>query len=274
MPSYRQHSTFFESGPVPQPAPVLTVHTIIRFASAPPTITTHEEVRCKTSTQHPWTPTPEPKVHFSSTSSFSRSTSPSVHNSWGSSHQSSESSSDHESDLTSIPSDNEAETSSIPKPPGEPGRPKSGGYNLKHASRLKAFDTIKVGHCVSRSIPANSLPCTAICCQLSQKLEWDWHSEELPFTKTQCIRIYIQNSMYFTSSSSIPLNLPSQVQVKYPELWKFVKCWPIEDMLKNYLKNSSNKWRTAQKKKQLDLGLIKGKTKKDKSRDSSCTKSP
>ena len=157
MPSYRQHSAFFESGPVPRPAPVLTVHTVIRFASAPPTITAHEEVRCKTSTQHLRTPTPEPKVRFGSASSFSRSTSPSVHNGWGSSRQSSESSSDHESDLTSIPSDNEAEKSSIPKPSGEPGRPKSGGYNLKRASRLKAFDTIKVGRCVSRSIPANSL---------------------------------------------------------------------------------------------------------------------
>ena len=71
--------------------------------------------------------------------------------------KSSESSSDHASDLTSIPSDNKAEKSSIPKPPGEPGRPKSGGYNLKRVSHLKAFDTIKVGHCVSRSIPANSL---------------------------------------------------------------------------------------------------------------------
>ena len=80
--------------------------------------------------------------------------------------------------------------------------------------------------------------------------------------------------MYLTSSSSIPPNLPSQVQVKYPELQKFVKCWPVEDMLKSYLKNSSNKWRTAQKKKQLDLGLIKGKTKKDKNRDNSHTKSP
>ena len=80
--------------------------------------------------------------------------------------------------------------------------------------------------------------------------------------------------MYLTSSSIVPPNFPSQVQVKYLELWKFVKCWPIEDMLKSYLKNSSNKWRTVQKKKQLDLGFIKGKTKKDKNRDNSPTKSP
>ena len=80
--------------------------------------------------------------------------------------------------------------------------------------------------------------------------------------------------MYLTSSSSVPPNFPSQVQVKYPELQEFVKCWPNEDMLKSYLKNSSNKWFTAQKKKQLDMRLIKGKTKKDKKRDNSCTKSP
>ena len=66
------------------------------------------------------------------------------------------------------------------------------------------------------------------------------------------------------------LNPPLQTQVKFPELQKFVNCWPIEDMLKNYLKNSSNKWCTAQRKKQLNLGLTKGQTKKGKRRDSSC----
>lgn len=46
---------------MPSSAPALIAHTIICFASAPPTINAHKEVQCKTSTPHPWTPTPEPK---------------------------------------------------------------------------------------------------------------------------------------------------------------------------------------------------------------------
>ena len=80
--------------------------------------------------------------------------------------------------------------------------------------------------------------------------------------------------MYVYFNARHPLNPPLQAQAKYPELRKFVKCWPVEDMLKTYLKNSSNKWRAAQKKKQSDQGLTKGQTKKDKKRDNSACKSP
>ena len=86
-------------------------------------------------------PNSRTKVCFSSASSFHHSTTLSVHNGWELSHSSSETSSDDESDLTVLPSDNEVEEST-PKLPGESGRPKSEGYNLKHASHLKAFDNI------------------------------------------------------------------------------------------------------------------------------------
>ena len=149
--AHRQLPAFFEPGPVPSPGPALMAHTIIHFASAPPTITMHEEVQFKTSTSHPQTPTLEPKVHFGSASSFCRrSTTPSAHNGQGSSCKSSTSSDD--SDLTSLSSDSEEGESSIPKLPGESRRPKSGGYNLKRASHLKAFYNIKVGLCTCLNI--------------------------------------------------------------------------------------------------------------------------
>ena len=88
-------------------------------------------------------PNSRTKVCFSSASSFHHSTTLSVHNGWELSHSSSETSSDDESDLTVLPSDNGVEEST-PKLPGESGIPKSEGYNLKHASHLKAFDNIKV----------------------------------------------------------------------------------------------------------------------------------
>ena len=49
MPSlaHRQLPAFFK------PGPALMAHTIICFASAPPTITMYEEVQFKTSTSHP-----------------------------------------------------------------------------------------------------------------------------------------------------------------------------------------------------------------------------
>jgi hypothetical protein len=50
-----------------------------------------------------------------------------------------------ESDLTSLASSgDESDEELIAKPPGEAGRPHSGGYNLKRAVRCKEFSLIKV----------------------------------------------------------------------------------------------------------------------------------
>jgi hypothetical protein len=146
---------FFDSGPAPQPHPTITFHTVVRYSSAPPTITAHEEVvpllnQSNPSTPRPRTPTPEPTSKVRFTNKLSRQ------NSVASSHRSvtpssstpsrEDSPTSSESDLTSISSGDEVEEESIPKPPGEAGRPKSGGYNLKRAVRLKEFSDIKVGH--------------------------------------------------------------------------------------------------------------------------------
>ena len=186
MPSlaHRQLPAFFKPGPVPSPGPALTVHAVICFASAPPTITMHEEVQFKTSTSHPQTPTLEPKVCFGSASSFCHcSTTPSAHNSQGLSHESSLTPSD-DSNLTSLSSNCEEEESSIPKPPGESGRPKSRGYNLKCASHLKAFYNIKVGLCTCLNIDLSWCSFKAIYCWLGWGLKWDQHKEEFLITKT------------------------------------------------------------------------------------------
>ena len=83
------------------------------------------------------------------------------------------------------------------------------------------------------------------------------------------LNLYTKRYVLSLKAPEFLLNPPLQTQAKFSELRKFVNCWPIEDMLKNYLKNSSNKWRTAQRKKQSDLGLTKGQTKKDKKRGNS-----
>lgn len=150
-------SVFFEPGPPPPPHPALTSHTVIRYMSAPPTITAHEEVvprsgQSKPSIPRPRTPTPEPpaKVRFSDklsrhssvTSSRRSSPTPAPQNNSTSSRQPSETSS--ESDLTTIPSDSADESTPIEKPNGEPGKPGSGGYNLKKAVSLKNYKQVKV----------------------------------------------------------------------------------------------------------------------------------
>lgn len=162
----REHSFFYKPGPVPWPAPTLTAHTIIRFASAPPTITAHAEVRSTPSKPQIRKPTPElelPRVRFDSVTSHRSSITRSTDDGYDSSLENSSDATG--SGLTALSSDNEEDERPIAKPPGEAGRPQSGGYNLKHAARLKEFDNIKVGHCIfmiDRNSPlllySNTLP--------------------------------------------------------------------------------------------------------------------
>lgn len=143
----REHSIFYKPGPVPLPALTLTAHTIIRFASAPPTITAHIEVRSTPSKPQIRKPTPEPqlpRVRFDSVTSHRSSVTRSTDDGYESSLANSSDDATG-SDLTALSSENEEERQTIPKPLGAAGRPKSGGYNLKRAARLKEFDNIKVG---------------------------------------------------------------------------------------------------------------------------------
>ena len=85
----------------------------------------------------------------------------------------------------------------------------------------------------------------------------------------------IYNNVCIFNFTHVPFvfNL-SQAKTKFPVLWKYVGCWPINDLLKAYLKNSSGKWQKGQLKKLLEKELTKGTNKRDKKRKSSHKSSP
>ena len=161
---------FFESGPVPAPLSTTMSHTVFHYLSAPPTITAHEEVvplsnQSNPSMQGPRTPTPEQPSEICFTDKLSRHNSiTSFHQSVSPSSQTSreDSPTSSDSDLTSISTGDEMEKS-IPKPPREAGRPKSGGYNLKCAIHLNEFNNIKVGHHVYMTINVNYSSSRNLC---------------------------------------------------------------------------------------------------------------
>ena len=66
---------------------------------------------------------------------------------------------------------------------------------------------------------------------------------------------------------------PLQAKFKFPALRKYVDCWPVDDLLKAYLKNSSSKWRKEQSKKLSEKGLTTGTNKRDKKKGKSSRKS-
>jgi transposase-like protein len=46
------------------------------------------------------------------------------------------------------------------------------------------------------------------------------------------------------------------VQLEFELLARYSRCWPVSDIMKSYLKNSSTKWRKAQRQK-LAEGALK-----------------
>ena len=70
----------------------------------------------------------------------------------------------------------------------------------------------------------------------------------------------LRNPGTATSTATTPKHPihPLQAKSKFPVLQKYFGCWPVDDLLKAYLKNSSSKWQKGQSKKLSEKGLTVG----------------
>ncbi|PPQ84074.1 hypothetical protein CVT24_002418 [Panaeolus cyanescens] len=106
----------------------------------------------------------------------------------------------------------------IPKPAGEPGRPGSGGYNIK---------------------------------AVLEKLGTQSRIDEFTACTKSRATLYLDDSLSYKNQDKVAINrVVSDVRQKFPELAMFADDWPVHDILKGHCKYRSSRVRQASSRPQ------------------------
>ena len=122
---------------------------------------------------------------------------------------------------------------------------------------LKEFNNIKVGHHIFMTIDVHYSSSRNLCLSQSRSIVILTQGAVMLHKEQMHLNLHIYNNVCLQYTPKHPIH-PLQAKSKFPVLRKYFGWWPVNNLLKAYLKNSLSKWLKGQSKKLSEKGLTAG----------------